>query len=89
MNYRPIFICQYAFTTDSCNWHLTDSRTEAATLDENFQLASVEDLHDWVAATEQVFIGILSVREGLCKWIVSDSFDDFGETVTLYEYQLI
>lgn len=54
-----------------------------------FQLASIADLHDWVAATGETFNGILSIKEGLCKWIEREYLDEFGETDFEYGYVLV
>lgn len=78
-NVKQIYICNNTIIEESCQWLLTDSMVHAKTIDPNFQLASVRDLLDWVAATGETFIGIVSVKEGLCKWFEREYVDEFGE----------
>ncbi|TPG71144.1 hypothetical protein EEL31_23740 [Brevibacillus laterosporus] len=40
------------------------------------ELASINDLHDWVAATGQVFQGTIYVKEGFYQWFERGT-DDF------------
>ena len=87
--FRVIYICHYNFSNSRCQWLLTSDRIYAASIDSMFQLASIADLHDWVAATGKTFNGILSVKEGLCKWIEREYVDEFGETDFDYGYVLI
>lgn len=86
---RPIYICHYNFTESECQWLLTDDMTFVTSIDSMFQLASIADLHDWVAATGETFNGILSIKEGLCKWIEREYLDEFGETDFEYGYVLV
>ncbi|MGG1664537.1 hypothetical protein [Brevibacillus sp. NRS-1366] len=87
--YRAIYICHYNFTESECQWLLTGDRIYAASIDSKFQLASITDLLDWVAATGKTFNGILSVKEGLCNWIEREYADEFGEMNFDYGYVLI
>lgn len=89
MNTKQIYICRYNFSESKCQWLLTDNATYALSIDPNFQLANLADLHDWVAATGEVFTGILSVREGECKWIDRNYIDEFGEISYEYKYELL
>jgi hypothetical protein len=88
MRTKSIYICHYNFTDTSCQWLLTDDLVYAMSIDSHFQLASVQDLHDWIAATGEVFNGILAVKEGLCKWSERKHLDDY-EIETEYCYIMI
>lgn len=87
---KPIYICHYNHDpkSNTCHWLLTDCEIEAKTTDQSYQLASIEDLNDW-ACVAPPFIGILSVREGQCKWMEYDYIGDFGEVEYECGYYLI
>lgn len=89
MRSKRIYICYYNFSNNKSQWLLTNDMNYAKSIDQRFQLASVEDLHDWVAATGQTYNGILSVREGLCKWVEDNYINDFGEIEDDSGYVLI
>ncbi|MCG7317667.1 hypothetical protein [Brevibacillus laterosporus] len=42
---------------------------EAKKIDPYYKLASVKDLHDYVAASGYIFEGIVRVSEGEFKWV--------------------
>ncbi|MGG1659482.1 hypothetical protein [Brevibacillus sp. NRS-1366] len=84
-----IYICRYNVDDQKCQWQLTEDKLFAQSLDPSYQIASIADLHDWVAATGETFNGILSVREGLCKWIEREFIDEFGEMDVEYGYVII
>ncbi|MDO7487337.1 hypothetical protein Q5O89_19015 [Peribacillus frigoritolerans] len=54
----------------------------------NYQLASIEDLHDYVAACGEVFTYNIQTSEGVVKW----HFEEFSEESPLdyiCEYRVI
>ncbi|MGG0793802.1 hypothetical protein ABE137_07325 [Brevibacillus laterosporus] len=61
---REIFIIY----NEKNNWDLIDDYRKAYKLDQFCSLASIDDLHDYVAAGGEVFEGIVKVKEGLYKW---------------------
>lgn len=86
---KPIYICRYNYTKESYHWLLTEEREYARSIDPNFQLASLGDLLDWVAASGETFTGILAVKEGFCKWVEQEYIDDFGELDIMMKYELL
>jgi anti-repressor protein len=87
--YKSIYICRYDFTKEECQWLLTDDMTYAKSFNSEIQLASIADLHDWVAATGETFNGILSVKEGECKWFSKIVVDEYGDQDIIAVYQLL
>ncbi|ATF13703.1 hypothetical protein [Brevibacillus brevis] len=87
--YNSIYICRYDFTKEECQWLLTDDMTYAKSFNSEIQLASIADLHDWVAATGETFNGILSVKEGECKWFSKIVANEYGDQDIIAVYQLL
>lgn len=52
---------------------LTTDEQLAKLHDPEYEMANINDLHDWVAASGEVFDGILLIKEGLCKWFERES----------------
>lgn len=84
-----LYICHYNFDDQKCQWQLTEDKLFAESLDPSCRIASIADLHDWVAATGEVFTGILTVKEGLCKWNEREYIDEFGESDFEYGYVIV
>lgn len=67
----------YKSHTDTWDWDLVTSAIEAREIDPNYQLASLNDLHNYVEACGFVFEGIVRVVEGEFAW--SEYYDGQGE----------
>ncbi|TPG68923.1 hypothetical protein EEL31_10540 [Brevibacillus laterosporus] len=83
-----IFFCVHS-SNKKIQWLLTEDELIARATDQSYSLASLKDLHDWVAATGQVFTGILTILEGKCKWTESTSVDELGFEDYYCGYELI
>ncbi len=90
-NNKDVFICYYNFIkeTNTCEWLLTISEDIAKETDQSYKLASIQDLLDWTAATNQVFDGIITVSEGNCKWLEYEFIDFCGKSDWMCEYELL
>jgi hypothetical protein len=89
---KKVFICYYNYDKikNTCQWLLTTDEVFANQSDQEYELASLDDLHDWVAATDQVFDNcIITVVEGKCKWIEEDYVDFVGNICWKCEYEII
>jgi hypothetical protein len=76
-----IYICYYDHNEEknTCKWLLTPDPSFAKLTDQSFELANMNDLNDWAAATGKVFDkGIIEVEEGNCKWVEEKTIDAFG-----------
>ncbi|MCG7317665.1 hypothetical protein [Brevibacillus laterosporus] len=82
---REIFIVY----NEKSNWDLIDDYQEAFKMDAYCSLASINDLHDYVAAGGEVFEGIVKDKEGLYKWFeLSITAEDMLED-HFCEYRLV
>lgn len=91
---QAIYICRYDFEINpngkrKCKWLLTPNESYAREIDQDYHLASLQDLHDWIAATGARFNGILSVTNGLCKWYEFTSIDEHGFEDFWSGYELV
>jgi hypothetical protein len=87
-----VFICHYDFdkTKNTCKWLLTTDETQASQTDQSYELASIDDLMHWAAATNQVFDNsIITVIEGKCKWTEYEYIDFCGKTEWKCGYEII
>ncbi|TPG68925.1 hypothetical protein EEL31_10550 [Brevibacillus laterosporus] len=87
-----VFIVRYNFNplTNSNRWDLVTDIDEAFQIDPNYSLASINDLHDYIAAGGEVFEGILKVSEGYCVWSeshysVDDDFSEYDSQYTIVD----
>ncbi|QDX94705.1 hypothetical protein EEL30_21940 [Brevibacillus laterosporus] len=77
------------FENISANWELTTDCFMVAKGYPHRSLASLNDLHEYVAACGHVFEGVLKVQEGFCKWFESSTeTEELLEDYTC-EYRLI
>ncbi|RNB52679.1 hypothetical protein EDM57_21060 [Brevibacillus gelatini] len=90
-NAKPVYIYRYNFNVNknTCHWLLSTSKEERLATDQSIELASLDDLHDWIAASGEAFNGILTVQEGHCKWFEQKYVNEFGETDFEYHYILL
>lgn len=84
---KMAYIYRYDFSIDSsgmkkCRWSITTNKAEALHMDSNFKLATVKDLHDWIAATGEIFTGEIATRDSLVKWT---EYDNEFECCSEYE----
>ncbi|MBG9776158.1 hypothetical protein [Brevibacillus laterosporus] len=83
--HKNVFIVQ----NEKNNWDLIDDYQDAFKMDKYCSLASINDLHDYVAAGGEVFEGIVKVKEGLYKWFeVTTMTEDMLED-HVCEYRLV
>lgn len=89
---KDIYICHYDYNliTNTCKWLLTTDLLFASQTDADYELASYDDLYQWMAATNEVFSDcVVKVIEGNVKF-VEESFIDFcGNTEWKCEYEFI
>jgi hypothetical protein len=82
MGELKVFICYYDHAIidgkTTCKWLLTTDENYARETGQSYTLASIKDLHDWQAAVGQVFTGILTTADGLCKWYEETWLDELG-----------
>lgn len=83
MEIKKIFLVHY----DDCYWMLTDDEREAATLDPDYQLATLEDLDDWGCVGGFFTDCIVEVAEGLYKWTSFSYINDLGMYEDYGEYE--
>lgn len=91
LHITEVFIVHSNVNTQSnkVNWELLTEYTTALKVDPHCSLASLDDLHGYVAASGHVFEGILKVREGFCKWFeLSTETEELLEDYVC-EYRLI
>ncbi|MFB0831504.1 hypothetical protein ACEU2D_18115 [Brevibacillus laterosporus] len=80
-----IFKCTlYRLETETLTWELVDSEKEAKTLDPDYKLASLKDLHEYVEACGYIFEGIVRVIEGEFRWaeLTTEEGEHFCEYVS-------
>ncbi|MED1789042.1 hypothetical protein P4V47_16380 [Brevibacillus laterosporus] len=81
-----IFKCtfNYRSETETWTWELVTNAKEAKIIDSDYKLASLKDLHDYVAASGYIFEGIVRVLEGEFKWVelTTEAGEDFCEYVS-------
>ncbi|XOS93121.1 hypothetical protein ACLMAB_05625 [Brevibacillus laterosporus] len=65
MNEIPIdiFKCTFNYRLETWAWELVTNTKEAECIDPDYQLASINDLHDYAAACGYIFEGIVRVLE--------------------------
>lgn len=80
---KNIYLCLFDFRGSTCRSLVTDDEEYAKSLDPSYQLATIDDLHQHVAATGEIFYGLLNTYDGLCEWI-----EDENE-LEMSQYQLI
>ena len=90
-NNIQIFICYYNFNDvkNTCEWLLTNDEVFANQTDQSYELASLDDLNDWTAATGQAFQNIITVEEGQCKWKEYQYIDFCGKPDYRCGYDII
>lgn len=88
---KPIYVCYYNYNSErnSYTYEVTDDLNYAKYLDPEYQLATLKDLHNWVAGCGEIFYGILSTKEGLCKWFECEYIDEYGDWDFDCGYRLI
>lgn len=86
-----VFICHYGYDKErnTYQWLLTTDRNYASAIDQNYTLASIDDLHDWVCAAGEVFNGIITTIDGDCKWCEREWVNEYGEWEYECGYELI
>mgnify|MGYP001301545927 CR=1 FL=1 len=86
-----VFICIVNSSKNSniCEWLLTINEKYANQIDRNYSLATIDDLHDWVAATGEVFSGILTIKEGRCEWTETEYINHLGDIDIKCGYELL
>nr|WP_158330865.1 hypothetical protein [Brevibacillus laterosporus] len=84
----PVYIV-HDFENLSVNWELTTDCFMAARVDPHYSLASLNDLHEYVAASGFVFEGVVRVREGFCEWFESSTETEELLEDYVCEYRLI
>lgn len=70
-------------------WEVTDNEQLIKQLDPECKLASIEDLHDWVAATSEVFYGLVQSSDGIVQWFSETTTDELGMEDCICEYRKV
>ncbi|AYB37570.1 hypothetical protein [Brevibacillus laterosporus] len=83
-----IFIVNYEYE-DLYLWNLISSESEARSIDSEYKLASINDLHAYIEEGGEVFEGIIKVKEGLCKWFEKSTMTEDMLEDYYCEYRLI
>ncbi|MEC1725836.1 hypothetical protein P9E34_14040 [Schinkia azotoformans] len=68
-------------------WEVTDNEQLIKQLDPECKLATITDLHDWVAATGEVFEEIVESADGLVQWFSETTTDELGMEDCICEYR--
>lgn len=86
---EAVYKCRYNHQGNRCQWTLTQDPNFAIAADQSIEIANMDDLHDWISATGQVFKGILHVKDGFCKWYEEYWIDKQGFEDSFCSYILI
>ncbi|TPG68927.1 hypothetical protein EEL31_10560 [Brevibacillus laterosporus] len=84
-----VYNVRYDFNplTNSNKWDLVTNPNEAIKIDPQYSLASIDDLHEYIAACGYVFEGVVRVVEGEFVW--SEYYDKQGEHFCEYVHVTI
>lgn len=61
-------------------WGLTDDESYAKTIDPNYRLAILTDLEEWLCACDEIFQGVVEIKEGKYKWYEKHIYEN-GEWI--------
>lgn len=88
MEAKKVFIGYYA-ESGIDTWELTDNEQLIKQLDPECKLATITDLHDWVAVAGEVFEGIVESADGLVQWFSETTVDELGMEDCVCEYRKV
>lgn len=69
----------FSYIDKECGSELTTDEAFAMSHDKDYEIASVDELHEYVAFCGHIFEGILLVKEGIVRYyeLPETEFDDF------------
>lgn len=76
----------YSFVGSNNSWDLTYNE-EFAKQDSTYSLATVEDLHDFIAMASYIFEGKVETVDGVVQWYTETTIDEHGFEDYIGEYR--
>lgn len=74
-----VFIVRFDFNEEkgTNKWDLVTSELKAAAIDSGYELASREDLFDYISANGFIFDGLIQTKDGVCQYY--ETYDEDGD----------
>ncbi|RNB59364.1 hypothetical protein EDM57_04270 [Brevibacillus gelatini] len=82
---KQVYLCRYNHSDSICSSLVTDNLDYALSIDESPSLATFDDLKQHLAASGEIFQGLLNTYEGIVKWMEVEDEPELSKYLIIKE----